>query len=243
MAVFTGAAVATSTDAPSLALALAADSNLCCWHKSFNGCVGASLPPVDKCSKCKTVKFHHMCHVMAETKHCERMGENILDNPYESDSLKLCIDCYPHSEDFKRVTVDTSPEIKEGPKTTSSKPNVLLPAVEDQGLSSLWWTDMRKLIKKKLVEADVAAIRDLMNEEEIMPGVFAVCVICRDGEGKSNGLVKFRRPHYEHYWHQHTGGLKHKRNMAHWLNLQERVKKGKGKSKVATSLTSFFAAK
>ena len=79
------------------------------------------------------------------------MGKNIFDNPYESDSLKLCFDCHPHSKDFKRLCVDTSSDAKEGQKIILTKSSVSLPVGGDQGLLSMWWPKMQELVKKKLV--------------------------------------------------------------------------------------------
>ena len=70
-------------------------------------------------------------------------------------------------------------------------------------------------------------------------GMALVCVMCRDGKGKSNGRVHLRRPYNEEKWDSHAVGRKHKINMALWNYWFEIENKGKQRMKKQRGMTDF----
>jgi hypothetical protein len=62
-------------------------------------------------------------------------------------------------------------------------------------------------------------------------GNTVICLLCRDGKGKSDGVIALRRPFSKYYWDGHANGDKHKNLLKQRLGEEELIAKGKMKAK------------
>ena len=70
-----------------------------------------------------------------------------------------------------------------------------------------------------------------------------ICIMCRDGKGKYDGVVNLRRMYNEEKWDSHTVGQKHKKNVRFWENRVEQDKKEKQRRKMQRGMTTFFSVR
>ena len=107
----------------------------------------------------------------------------------------------------------------------------------------LWWPEIKELEKKNLVilGTEEDKIKDTTDGTEFEIGRAVICILCRDGPGKSNGIIKFIKKKYHKYkFDEHCGGGKHLAAIARNKHMEELIKKGKEKRKVATTMQGFF---
>ena len=71
-------------------------------------------------------------------------------------------------------------------------------------------------------------------------GNTVLCILCRDGKGKSDGAISLRRPFSKYYWDGHANGDKHKNLLKQRLGEEELIAKGKMKVKKNQSQLSGF---
>ena len=94
----------------------------------------------------------------------------------------------------------------------------------------LWWPEIKEL-----------KIKDTTDGTEFEIGRAVICILCRDGPGKSNGIIKFIKKKYHKYkFDEHCGGGKHLAAIARNKHMEELIKKGKEKRKVATTMQGYF---
>ena len=107
----------------------------------------------------------------------------------------------------------------------------------------LWWPEIKELEKQNLVilGTEEDKIIDTKDGTEFEIGRAVICIICRDGQGKSNGIIRFIKKKYHKYkFDEHCRCDKHKAAVARHKHLEELVKKGKAKRKVATTMQGYF---
>ena len=68
-----------------------------------------------------------------------------------------------------------------------------------------------------------------------------ICVMCRDGKGKSNGLLNLRSPYNEEKWEFPSREKNNKSNVALWNYRSEREKNGKQRTKKQRGMTAFYS--
>lgn len=112
---------------------------------------------------------------------------------------------------------------------------------EPESALAQWWPDMRSLWKKGWVNLNLK-VPD--NKGGFHPyGQCVVCILCRDGKGKSNGIVNLRRPFArgQWYWEDHANGKKHRELVARKEYEEEQLKKWNIKKTRQLKLSGFFA--
>ena len=77
---------------------------------------------------------------------------------------------------------------------------------------------------------------DLMQEDMAL-----ICVMCRYGKGKSNGLLNLRSPYNEEKWEFPSREKNNKSNVALWNYRSERENKGKQCTKKQRGMTAFYS--
>jgi len=68
-------------------------------------------------------------------------------------------------------------------------------------------------------------------------------VPCRDGKGKSLGVIHLRCPFDSEKWVQHQCGKRHRENMQRFLATEDLRKEGKLKSTKQTGIYAFFKSR
>jgi len=106
------------------------------------------------------------------------------------------------------VMTDTEMNISKLPDFPSKKNN-------EAQCSLCWWPEILDLKKRGYV--------DLPDQS----GLSVLCIICRDGKGKSDGVVSLRRPFNCYYWGAHEQGNKHCNLVKQCCWEEEQITKGK----------------
>lgn len=75
---------------------------------------------------------------------------------------------------------------------------------------SEWPAELREMSKKGQV---LLNYRDRTGKIPFAENCYIQCITCRDGKGKSDGVIFLRRPFAVQYWEQHASGKKHKENV------------------------------
>ena len=91
-----------------------------------------------------------------------------------------------------------------------------------------WWSDV--------LDMEIKGYVDLSDKS----GNTVLCILCRDGKGKSDGAISLRRPFSKYYWDGHVNGDKHKKLLKQRLGKEELIAKGKMKVKKNQSQLSGF---
>lgn len=87
-----------------------------------------------------------------------------------------------------------------------------------------WSEELRELSQKGLV---ILNYRDPYGKVPHVENGFIQCVYCRDGMGKSDGVINLRKPFNVPLWEQHTSGQRHRVNVQRHDTIVE-MRKEKG---------------
>ena len=98
------------------------------------------------------------------------------------------------------------------------------------------------IVKSPQIDEIRASMNRDLEDSDCMPEwALAICVTCRDGKGKSDGVIKLRSPFYSYYYlEQHCESSKHRGAVSHKNYMDELVRKGKVKKQHQGTMSSYF---